>query len=165
VSGHGPGALFAGSQVAAIFDGSTARQLLGSHQAISQDALTRIACDADINLALVGPGGDVLYHGRSCRFPTVAQTRALTVRDGGCVFPSCDRPPAKCQAHHLVFWSRLGPTDIDNLALVCGFHHMLIHDKHWQLGRLPVTAESPYGGWTATAPHGLVVRQHRQLVA
>ena len=165
VTGEGSAGLFAGSRVAAIFDGRTARQLLGSQAALSQDALTRIACDADINLALLGPTGDLLYQGRTCRFPTVAQSRALVVRDRGCVFPGCDRPPSKCQAHHLLFWGDLGPTDIDNLALVCGFHHMVIHDQHWQLGRLPVTAESAYGGWTARSPRGLVVRHHRQRAA
>ena len=69
------------------------------------------------------------------------------------MFPGCLRPPSHCQAHHLKFWTRdQGPTDIDNLALVCAFHHWLIHDKHWTLQPLPVSAEAPAGGWQAKAP-------------
>jgi hypothetical protein len=34
------------------------------------------------------------------------------VRDGGCVFPGCDRPLAWCDAHHLWHWVDGGPTDL-----------------------------------------------------
>ena len=164
--GRWPGGLRNALRVAAIFgDGGSARQLLGSHARISDEALARIACDADINVAVLSRGGDILHQGKASRDPSVAQHRGLVVRDGGCVFPGCDRLPAACQAHHLIFWVPAGLTDIENLALVCGFHHMLVHDHHWQLDRLPVTPDSPYGGWQATAPHGLVLRQLRQQVA
>ena len=155
--------LFADSRLVAAFgDGASARQLLGSRCDLTTAALTRIGCDAEINLMLLDGCGEVLHHGYSTRFPLVAQRRALVVRDQGCVFPGCDRPPHACQAHHLRFWSLHGPTDIDNLALVCGFHHWLIHDRHWDLARLPVSATAPAGGWVATSPHGLRLVRQRQ---
>ncbi len=160
-----PDNLFDRARVAAMFGNGSARQLLGSHMTLSPEALRRLGCDADVELAVCSPNGDLLYLGRTTRFPNLAQKRALVVRDGGCVFPGCDRPPGACQAHHLIWWSRLGPTDIDNLALVCGFHHLLIHEHSWTLERVPVDATMPYGGWVATSPYGLVLRRLRQPAA
>jgi hypothetical protein len=164
--GNAPGRLLTGSRLAAVFgDGGSRRQLLGSHAAITQQTLARIACDADIDMAHLGPDGTILHLGRSTRYASVGQVRALTVRDRGCVFPSCDKPPAACQAHHLTFWSHHGPTDLPNLALVCAFHHWLIHDRHWQLQRLPIGPQAPAGGWQATSPHGITLHRHRQPAA
>jgi hypothetical protein len=159
---HG-GNIFAGSRVAAAFgDGASARQLLGSHTELTVEALTRIGCDAEMNLMLLDARGEVMHCGHSTRFPLVGQRRALVVRDQGCVFPGCDRPPSACQAHHLRFWSRHGPTDVENLALVCTFHHWLIHDRHWALERMPPGMACPAGGWLARSPTGLVLTRHRQ---
>jgi hypothetical protein len=146
-------------------DGDSHRQLLGSSAELSVDALTRMGCDADLALALLDATGQPLYLSRTSRDPNTAQRRALVVRDGGCVFPGCDRPPAYCQAHHLRFWADDGPTDIDNLALVCGFHHWLVHDQHWLLQPLAASREAPRGGWHARGPTGLVVTTHRQPAA
>jgi uncharacterized protein YcfJ len=163
LAGKGVGNIFAGSRVAAAFgDGASARQLLGSHAELTVEALTRIGCDAEINLMMLDAGGEVMHCGHSTRFPLVGQRRALVVRDQGCVFPGCDRPPSACQAHHLKFWSHHGPTDIENLALVCSFHHWLIHDRHWVLERIPPEKGWPTGGWLAKSPAGLQLTRHRQ---
>jgi Domain of unknown function (DUF222)/HNH endonuclease len=90
--------------------------------------------------------------GRTSRVVSAAQRAALTVRDRGCAFPDCDRPPAWCEAHHLVHWLHGGPTDLDNLALLCRAHHRAVHEGGWRLGR------DPDGRLTATPPH----RQHRR---
>ena len=92
--------------------------------------------------------------GRSTRVVSPAQHRALAVRDGGCVFPGCGRPLAWCEAHHLWHWLDGGPTDLDNLTLVCREHHRAIHDGGWRLIR------GPDRRFTATPPH----RQHPALV-
>jgi hypothetical protein len=57
--------------------------------------------------------------GRASRVVQPAQRSALAVRDGGCVFPGCDRPLAWCEAHHLLSWLDGGRTDLANLAMVC----------------------------------------------
>jgi hypothetical protein len=50
---------------------------------------------------LGGAPSQPLEVGRTSRVVTPAQRAALVVRDGGCAFPGCDRPPAWCEAHHL----------------------------------------------------------------
>jgi hypothetical protein len=107
----------------------------------------------------------VLNLGRTSRFPNLAQRRALVVRDRGCVFPGCNRPPAACIAHHLKFWSHNGRTDLDNLALVCHYHHHLVHEDHWNLQRLPAADGAPWGAWQATSPAGLQLRELRKPAA
>ena len=53
--------------------------------------------------------------------------RALAIRDRGCAFPGCDRPPGWCDAHHIIPWELLGPTDMNNLVLLCRRHHRMLH--------------------------------------
>jgi hypothetical protein len=69
----------------------------------------------------------VLNLGRSTRLATAAQRRALAARDKGCVVPGCTRPANQCDAHHVVFWSHGGNTNLDELVLLCGPHHNAVH--------------------------------------
>jgi hypothetical protein len=85
--------------------------------------------------------------GRTSRVVTGTQRAALVVRDGGCGFPGCDRPPGWCEVHHLVHWLHGGPTNLANLALLCRAHHRAVHEGGWRLGR------DPDGHLTATPPH------------
>jgi hypothetical protein len=36
-----------------------------------------------------------------------------------------------CHAHHIVAWQAGGPTVLDNLVLLCGHHHRLVHTGDW----------------------------------
>jgi hypothetical protein len=56
---------------------------------------------------------------------------AVGARDGGCVFPGCTAPPSWCEVHHIIPFSENGPTDIDNAAMLCAFHHHVIHNSDW----------------------------------
>ena len=85
--------------------------------------------------------------GATIRLASPAQRRALAARDGGCTFPGCDRPPGWTQAHHVVHWIKDGPTDIDNLALLCHFHHHRVHE-----GGFGATPDP--NGMTFTRPDG-----------
>jgi Domain of unknown function (DUF222)/HNH endonuclease len=93
----------------------------------------RIACDAGIIPAVLGGASQALDVGRQSRLVTGPLRRALVLRDNGCAFPGCDRPPRWCQGHHIVHWSNGGPTDLNNLILLCGYHHRLIHRSEWQV--------------------------------
>ena len=69
--------------------------------------------------------------------PDRAQFRALVLRDQHCQFPGCDRPPEWTDAHHLVHWLHGGTTDLDNLVLLCRYHHVKCHEGGWTLHREP----------------------------
>jgi hypothetical protein len=97
--------------------------------------------------ALGGAPSQPLDVGRATRVVAPAQRTALTVRDGGCRFPGCDRPLAWCDAHHLRHWLHGGPTDLQNLVLLCRGHHHAVHEGGWRLRR------HPDGTFTATPPH------------
>ncbi|HEX7745406.1 MAG TPA: DUF222 domain-containing protein [Micromonosporaceae bacterium] len=94
-------------------------------------AVRRLACDAGILPAVLGGAGQVLDVGRQRRLITGPLRRALVLRDRGCVFPGCDRPPRWCDAHHVVHWTDGGPTALHNAVLLCGHHHRLIHAGDW----------------------------------
>lgn len=68
------------------------------------------------------------------RLATVAQRRAIAVRDGGCVFPGCDSPPSWSDMHHVTAWQAGGATDAANLVALCRHHHGVAHRDGWQLG-------------------------------
>jgi hypothetical protein len=104
---------------AAWIDGGTA---------IPQPVAERLACAASVQALLVDRKGNPLFLGRERRVVTRRLLRALRVRDRGrCVFPGCTST-RRLQAHHVRWWRHGGTTDLHNLALVCGFHHALVHD-------------------------------------
>ncbi|MGW5556706.1 DUF222 domain-containing protein [Micromonospora sp. NPDC003944] len=98
---------------------------------LTPNTVRRLACDAAILPAVLGGAGQVLDVGRQRRLVTGALHRALVLRDGGCAFPGCDRPPRWCAAHHLRHWADGGPTSLDNAVLLCGHHHRHIHASDW----------------------------------
>ena len=46
---------------------------------------------------------------------------------------NCASPVEATEPHHIEWFSRGGPTDIDNLTLLCERCHHLVHDDGWQL--------------------------------
>ena len=103
---------------------------------ISSTTLGRLACDSSIARVLLDSESLVIDVGRSKRVVAEPSRRALAARDGHCLWPKgCDRPASRCAAHHLVHWIRGGPTDLDNLVLLCHRHHWMVHEGSWQLVR------------------------------
>lgn len=88
-----------------------------------------MACDSVVRRMVLDKNGVALNMGRAVRRATPAQLRALRQRDGGCAFPGCGRPASWCDAHHIVWWILFGPTDLDNLVLLCRKHHGYMHLK------------------------------------
>jgi Domain of unknown function (DUF222) len=107
--------------------------MLDTGQELSAETVRRLACDAQILPAVLGGAGQVLDLGRQRRLFTGPIRRALVLRDRGCAFPACDRPPRWCTAHHLRHWSDGGGTSLDNGVLLCGRHHRVIHHDGWQV--------------------------------
>ncbi|NMO54596.1 DUF222 domain-containing protein [Actinoplanes sp. TBRC 11911] len=94
---------------------------------LSATTVRQMACDARILPVVLGSAGQILDTGRTRRLATAALRRALHIRDGGCAFPDCDRPPRWTDAHHITAWTDGGPTTLDNMVLLCRHHHRLIH--------------------------------------
>jgi hypothetical protein len=104
--------------------------------AISALTAQRLACDCDIARVLVDPKDNRFDLSRAQRRASGTQRRLLWIRDGGCTFPGCERPPGWCEAHHIQFWEDGGPTDLANLALLCARHHHLCHEGGFRLVRV-----------------------------
>ena len=100
---------------------------------ISFESSRRIACDCVLTPIVLDDNDAPLNLGRTNRLVSRKLRRAVLARDHGCAFPSCGRPAEWCQAHHAVHWIDGGPTDLDNLVLLCGFHHRLIHHSDWEV--------------------------------
>ena len=100
---------------------------------LSVSTIRRLACDAEIIPAVLGSKSEPLDVGRAKRLVTLAIWAALVIRDRHCAFPGCDRPPLMCHAHHILHWISGGETKLDNLVLLCGHHHRVIHHSPWEV--------------------------------
>jgi hypothetical protein len=78
--------------------------------------------------------GQPVRLGRLTREPSAWMLRQLKYRDVECAFPGCGARRFT-QAHHILWWERGGPTDLENLLLVCFFHHKLVHEHGWSVRR------------------------------
>lgn len=67
------------------------------------------------------------------RFANKKQTAIVTARDRGCVFPGCDAPAGWCDVNHVVPHALGGKTDINNMCLLCSFHHHLMDRSDWEV--------------------------------
>lgn len=57
------------------------------------------------------------------------QRISLFGRDGVCQHPGCNVSASRCESHHVVPWSRGGPTAVENMTLLCPKHHRLVDDS------------------------------------
>jgi len=119
---------------------------------LSAAAARLLACDAAVHPIRIR-GSQPLDIGRRTRTVPTAVRRALVVRDGGCRFPGCDRPPAWTDAHHITHWANGGATALANLILLCRRHHRLLHHG-WTLTGTPTKP-------TFTRPDGTTLPQPR----
>ena len=120
---------------------------------VSTRTLERIACDATITRVLLADSV-VTDVGRATRVVSGPTQRALRARDRGCRWPGCGREVGWTNAHHIEFWARGGQTRLNNLILLCYFHHRLLHEGGWQV--LKVGRELRF-----VPPERVVVRRAR----
>jgi hypothetical protein len=114
-----------------------------------------LRCDPIITALVIDLLGVPLDLGRKLRLVNRDQRRALARRDGGCIFPGCGAPVGWCDAHHVIWWDHGGPTDIWNLALLCRYHHGVVHRHGWTM---TATADQRF---TITTPLGQTLHSQR----
>jgi hypothetical protein len=94
---------------------------------MSAETVKRLTCDGSIVAVTEDSRGSILDVGRKTRTIPSALRRALRCRDGCCRFPGCANS-AFVDGHHIKHWSKGGETSLDNLVLLCTFHHRLLHE-------------------------------------
>lgn len=102
---------------------------------LTNDAVERLACHAKVRWVKEEDGRPVDI-GRSGRRVGGALEDLVRFRDRSCRFPGCDRDWS-AQAHHIKHWIRGGPTTLDNLVLLCGTHHRMVHRGRWRIEGRP----------------------------
>ena len=159
---------------------------------VSAEALRRIACDAGLVAALMSEPGpssqprnepgaatsQVLDIGRRTRAIPTAIRRALWLRDRACRFPGCTNHRF-LHGHHVRHWLHGGSTSLNNLVLLCPFHHRQVHEGGFsialeasgevrvlapggsELGRQPLASTPPSGG-VASVDVSRLLRNERQ---
>jgi len=100
---------------------------------MSPAAVRRIACDAEVLPAIFNGDSQPIDLGLAERLASPAQRALLASRDGGC--RGCGAHPAFCFAHHIIHWVDHGPTDLDNLVLLCSRCHHLVHEGGYDVVR------------------------------
>jgi len=117
-----------------VSDGELGECEIEDGPAIDADAARRMACNARRQTIVEDESGLPVRLGRVTREPPAWMVRHLKYRDGECRFPGCGSKRFT-QAHHIVWWEQGGRTDLENLVLVCTFHHRLVHDYGWRVRR------------------------------
>lgn len=105
----------------------------GQPDPVSIETIERLVCSGT-TVDVVLSAGQPFDVGRNERLFTARQRTALAVRDGGCRWPACERPPSWTEAHHINHWARdHGSTDVAAGILLCRHHHLLAHNSGWEI--------------------------------
>src|SRR4051795_7271871 len=84
-----------------------------------------LTCDATCEVWFER-AGQPIGAGRVTRVISRRLRRALEYRHPSCAVPGCGATRG-LHAHHIVHWEDGGATELDNLVLLCPFHHRLHH--------------------------------------
>lgn len=98
---------------------------------ISHSLARMLSCDADLHPIILDDNGIPMALGSTVRLATSEQRAVVTVRDRCCI--KCGKAARYCKVHHIDFWTDGGPTDLDNLTLVCTDCHNDIHNRGWDV--------------------------------
>lgn len=91
------------------------------------ETIRQLMCDSAVTRIVFGPSSELLDVGRKTRVIPVGLRRAVVARDRHCIAPGCTRSAHWCDVHHIVPWADGGSTELDNLCLLCRYHHTLVH--------------------------------------
>jgi hypothetical protein len=91
------------------------------------EAVKRLLCDCSFVTVFEDANGKPLDVGRKQRVVSTSLRRALYARDRGCTFPGCHHK-RHLDGHHLEHWIDGGKTNLDDMTLLCTYHHRLHHE-------------------------------------
>ena len=111
-------------------DGTKAFAEVAGGGAIPQSVLEEHFCNAPIRGVVFSGEGVPLWHGHTRRRATKAQMNALRARYGAC--GGCGADMWISDGHHIEPVSRGGPTNIDNMMLLCWICHQKVHRHGWR---------------------------------
>ncbi|MEA2683256.1 MAG: hypothetical protein QOK05_1584 [Chloroflexota bacterium] len=100
---------------------------------INAEMLRRVACDCSVSRVLLKGDSSVIEIGEWRRCISPALRRAVVLRDERCQWPGCDRHAAWTEGHHIIPWAAGGPTNKENVILLCFRHHYMVHEGKWIL--------------------------------
>ena len=132
---------------------------------LPQSLVEELMQDANWIGQIFSAEGELLWQGRKVRLATPAQINGVISRDGGCV--ECGAHYSNCVVHHLLPWEapRKGPTNINNLVLLCEDCHVRLHrnkqtmfydpkSQTWKTRRATPDEIPPDGGPAPNKPPG-----------
>ncbi len=123
---------------------------------LTVDQVRALACDSSVSRIVLGPDSEIIDVGRRTRTIPAALRRALSARDGHCTWPGCETDQRFCNAHHIQHWADGGETCLENLRLLCRYHHTLTHQleeasqppdrqkRRWRRWRTPGRTHSAF---------------------
>ena len=98
------------------------------------ETVKRLACDSSLVVVTEDERGTPLGVSPKQRVVSTPLRRALLARDRCCAFPGCHRKKF-VHAHHVQHWIEGGQTTLENLVLLCSYHHRLLHEGGYRIRR------------------------------
>ena len=130
-AGHGLSAQGLSGQGFGRLEGFTGPRAV---DAVSIDTVQRHLCTGQSIRIGFDPARSVLDVEREDRLFSKRQREVLAVKFGGCMDPTCERPPSWCEAHHVKHVARDGgKTEVHNGILLCRWHHLKYHREKWEI--------------------------------
>ncbi|MFW0793999.1 HNH endonuclease signature motif containing protein [Gordonia sp. CPCC 205515] len=104
---------------------------LQSNGPVTAATAALLACDAGITALIIDDQTVPLKMGKETRYFPAHIRKAIIIRDQCCI--KCGAPARWGHAHHRLFWSEGGPTDLDNGCLLCPSCHADVHHLGWDI--------------------------------
>ena len=135
-STHGERAMVVTHVDLSLVPGEESHGETASGMMLASATVARLMCDAVIEPSFEDEGrtmgtGSEPSSGNKLRCPPGWMRRKLMHRDTMCRFPGCTRSRL-VHSHHMEHWPQ-GPTEPENLIMLCRFHHRKMHEGGWSI--------------------------------
>ena len=117
---------------AAVLSSADGVATLEGEMPVCAETVRRILCDGRLQAVVHGENGEPIGLGTVARVVTPALRRIVLERDRGCVWDGCSSD-RWLHAHHVLHFADGGPTSVENLVMLCGTHHRLLHEDGWKM--------------------------------